>query len=166
MSCYAFNHTFVLCNLRLCYILFFPACQLLSHCFLSLTTTGSKDIWQSVFTHGLIYNLFTTFKCLVTFTELRFPGFGKAGSVSWFLTHVCSNHPPLSKLVTSCTSKGIWFIRGATPQDFERPLTCLSKLTFLAISIYFLFALSCCSAGMHPLAAGVIVHQHWKYVGC
>lgn len=44
---------------------------------------------------------------------------------------------PLSKLVTSCTSKGVWFIRGATPQDFERPSTCLSKLTFLAISIYF-----------------------------
>lgn len=60
----------------------------------------------------------------------------KAGSVSWCLTHVCSNHPS-SKLVTSCTSKGIWFIRGATPQDLEQPSTCLSKLTFLAISIYF-----------------------------
>lgn len=82
----------------------------------------------------------------------------KACGVSWCLTHVCSNHPPLSKLVTSCTSKGIWFIRGATPQDFERPSTCLSKLTFLAISIYFLFALSCGSAEIHPLAAGAVVH--------
>lgn len=62
----------------------------------------------------------------------------KAGRASRFPTHFCSNWPlPLSKLVTSCTSKGIWFIRAAAPQDFERPSTCLSKWTFLAISIYF-----------------------------
>lgn len=73
--------------------------------------------------------------------------------------HHPASHPPFFlKLVTSCTSKGIWFIRGATPLDVEKPSTCLSNLTFLATSIYFLFALSCGYAVIHPLAAGVIVH--------
>lgn len=64
----------------------------------------------------------------------------------------CSNWPlPLSKLVTSCTSKGIWFIRAAAPQDFERPSTCLSKLTFLAISIYFACPFMWFSQGCSPL---------------
>lgn len=70
----------------------------------------------------------------------------KAGGVSLFLTLICSNHSTRSKLETRCTSKGIWFIKGATPQDFKRPSTCLSKLTFLAISKYFKFALLCDSS--------------------
>lgn len=64
---------------------------------------------------------------------------------------------PLSKLVTRFTSKGIWFICSATLRDFERPLTCLSKLTLLAMSInIFLLALSCSFARLHSLVSGVV----------
>lgn len=153
----------MVCNLHLCYFRYLYL--ILSAHLATLGIVFSHCLQLDPRTSDGLFSLTTLFITYLLLSHvprvslnLDSQALRKAGGVSWCLTHVCSNHPPFSKLVTSCTSKGIWFIRGATPQDFERPSTCLSKLTFLATSIYFLFALSCGSAGIHPLAAGVIVH--------